>query len=241
MTEKRLTNLLKRIDNNLAKNGVFQKDELAVDATDILSNARNRHNPDKDAGFGYKSDGERFHGYWAVVVTGTKSEIPRVIKVTPANKHQSMTCQKIFDQMKTRNLQSASLFFADAAYDDKKTYHRCINLGMVPLISYNPKKARIKNFDNLPKRNWRKKSLGKEGWRIRKKYRGPRVSVERYQSSFKEMLQDRSIPVRGLNKVKKYLYLTTIVIQLYALVNHSIKSLQNHINPHSLLYYFNIP
>ena len=46
LTEKRLTTLLQRVDRQLTRNIVFQRDELAVDATDILTNARNRHNPD---------------------------------------------------------------------------------------------------------------------------------------------------------------------------------------------------
>ena len=38
LTSKRLNNLFLKLDNELARLGVFDRDELAIDATDILSN-----------------------------------------------------------------------------------------------------------------------------------------------------------------------------------------------------------
>lgn len=223
MTDKRLKNILNKLDNLLTKEGVFDQDELAIDATDILSNSRNRHNPDSEAGFGYKSDGERFHGYWTVYVAGTTSEMVRAVEVTPANGHQSMTAQKLFNQLKQQDLRNATLFLADAAYDDKKTYSRAITSGLVPIITYNPKKARIKSFEKLKSNNWRKRSLGSQGTQLRRKYYYLRSAVERYQSSIKDLLHGRGVPVRGLLKVKKHVYGITILTQLYALINWSFK------------------
>ena len=74
LTEQRLQTIISKIDRRLANIGAFDRDDLAIDATDFLSNGRNRHNPDPEAGYGYKSDKERFRGYWVVSVAGTKSE-----------------------------------------------------------------------------------------------------------------------------------------------------------------------
>jgi transposase len=97
LTKNRLKTILLKLDKLLVSEGIFNHDELAIDGTDILLNHRNKHNPDKEAGFGFKSDGERFHGYWIVYVAGTASEIVRAVEVTPANTHQSMTARSYFD------------------------------------------------------------------------------------------------------------------------------------------------
>lgn len=68
LTPRRLQTIFLRIDALLTENYVFALDELALDATDILSNPRNKHYPDPEAGYGHKTDGERFHGYWVVFV-----------------------------------------------------------------------------------------------------------------------------------------------------------------------------
>jgi hypothetical protein len=70
--------------------------------------------------------------------------------------------------------------------------------------------------------NWRKRSLGSAGIQLREKYYYLRTAVERYQSTIKELLNGRVVPVRGLLKVKKYLYGLTILTQLYGLVNWSL-------------------
>lgn len=230
MTKKRLKTILLRLDKLLAKERVFNRDELAMDATDVLSNHRNQHNLDPEAGYVYKNDGERFHGYWVVYVAGTTSEMVRAVEVTPANIHQSMTAQKLFQQLKQQDLRNATLLIADSAYDDKKTYDKAIKLELVPLITYNPKRAKIKSFERLKPSNWRKRSIGSEGLQLRHKYFCLRSAVERYQSTIKELLNGRVVPVRGILKVKKHLYALTILTQLYGLVNWSL----NHTNPSPL-------
>lgn len=222
LTGKRLKILFRKLDLLLTKEGIFNHDDLAIDATDILSNSRNQHNHDPEAGYGYKTDGERFHGYWVVYLAGTRSEMVRAVEVTPANTHQSMTAQEIFDQIKRQDLRTATLFIADSAYDDKKTYTKAIELGLIPLIAYNPKKAKIKSFAKLKPSNWRKRAIGGEGIRLRHKFYHWRSAVERYQSTIKELLNGRSVPVRGLSKVRNYLFGLTILTQLYGLINWSL-------------------
>jgi transposase len=222
LTKERLKTILLKLDGILTKEGVFDQDELAINATDILSNSRNKHNPDLEAGIGYKTDKERFHGYWVVYLTGTTSEMVRAVEVTPANIHQSVTAQKLFRQLHYQDLRNATLFIADSAYDDKKTYSKAIELGLVPLITYNPKRSKIVSFDKLKPSNWRKKSIGFEGIQLRQNFYNFRSAVERYQSSIKELLNGRSVPVRGLLKVKKHLYGITILSQIYGLINWSL-------------------
>jgi len=222
LTSKRLKTIFRKLDELLTREGIFDHDELAVDATDILSNSRNQHNWDPEAGYGYKSDGERFHGYWVVYLAGTRSEMVRAVEVTPANIHQSMTVQELFHQIKGQDLGTATLLIADSAYDDKKTYDKVIKLELVPLIAYNPKKAKIKSFGKLKPSNWRKRAIGSEGIQLRKKFYHLRGAVERYQSTIKELLNGRSVPVRGLSKVKNYLYGLTILTQFYGLINWSL-------------------
>ncbi len=227
LTQKRLQTIVQKIDNYLVQEGAFLKDELSLDATDVLSNGRNKHNLDLEAGFGYKSDKERFHGYWAQFVTGSRSEMIRAVQVSPANVHQSMTAQRLFDDLESRDLCNATLLTSDSACDDKKSYHRCVQLQVIPLIDYNPKNSKTKQFFNLPQNDWRKRCLGNEGIRLRQKYYYQRMSVERYNSSFKEILQGRTVPVRGLKKVTKYVLLTCILSQLYGVWNwyHQVYSI----------------
>jgi len=111
-------------------------------------------------------------------------------------------------------------------YDDKKSYRRCVELNIVPLIAYNPRNSKIKTFDQLKPFNWRKRSLGHEGIELYRQYYSKRGSVERYNSTFKEILLGRVLPVRGLIKVTRYLLLVSILSQLYGIVNHTLKSQQ---------------
>ena len=219
MTPRRLNNIFLRIDRELATLGVFDQDELAYDATDILSNSRNRHNLDPEAGWGHKTDGEDFHGYWVLSMVGTRSEIPRAIGVTAADVHQSMTVQGLFNQLYTQDLRGASIFIADSVCDDKKSYASSIELGLVPLIAYNPRNSKYKTFDELPPKNWRKIALGEEGLYLRRQHYRLRMSAERYQSTFKTILNGRAVPVRGLVKVTSYVLVVAILSQLYALIN----------------------
>ncbi len=231
LTPRRLQTIFLRIDALLTENHAFALDELALDATDTLSNPRNKHHPDPEAGYGHKTDGERFHGYWAVFVAGSKTELLRAMEVVPANVHQSMPAQKLFGQLAHQDLCGATILVADSAYDDKKTYARAIELGLVPLIAYNPKHAKIKTFTKLKPSNWRKRCLGSEGFLLRQKYYTKRGAVERYQSTFKNILNGRAVPVRGLYKVTCYLLGLSILSQLYGLINwglqrHSIQGVQ---------------
>jgi transposase len=219
LTPSRLNTIFLQLDRELTALGVFDHDELALDATDILSNSRNRHNLDPEAGWGHKSDGELFHGYWAVFAAGTVSEMPRAVRVGAADSHQSLVAQDIFRQLRSQDLRGATLLVADSAYDDKKTYHSCIELELVPLISYNPRRSHSSTFETLKPSNWRKRSLGAERIRLRRQYYHLRQSVEHYQSTFKEILKGRAVPVRGLTKVTSYLLVGTILSQLYALIN----------------------
>ncbi len=239
LTPRRLQTIVQKIDDYLVKEGAFQKDELSLDATDILSNGRNQHNLDPEAGFGYKSDKERFHGYWVQFVTGSRSEMIRAVQVSPANVHQSMTAQRLFDDLESRDLCNATLLTSDSACDDKKSYHRCVQLQLIPLIDYNPKKSKIKHFFNLPPTNWRKRCLDTEGVRLRQKYYYQRMAVERYNSSFKEILQGRTVPVRGLRKVTKYVLLTCILSQLYGVWNCYHQLYSTPFVQSSLLFYLN--
>lgn len=205
------------LDNLLARIGVFDADDLALDATDILSNSRNRHNLDPEAGWGHKSDGERFHGYWGLFLVGTKSEMIRDVAVTPANVHQSTTALGIIRRLTPVRQRNALLFLADAALDDKKSYAALIEHAMVPLISYNPRNAKIKTFLKLSPKNWRHRALGVEGIQLWTNHKQERGSVERYNSTFKYLNGGRSIPVRGLCKVTGYIFGMAILTQLSSL------------------------
>ncbi len=224
MTPQRLNNIFLKLDRELVTLGVFNQDELALDATDILSNPRNWHNPDPEAGYGHKTDGERFHGYWVVFVAGTKSEIPRAVQVTAADVHQSLAAQRLSQQLHKQDLRGATIFIADSVCDDKKSYASSIELELVPLISYNPRNSQYKTFKELPPSNWRKRALGEEGLCIRRQYYPLRMSVERYQSTFKAILNGRAVPVRGLVKVTSYVLVVAILSQLYALINWTLQT-----------------
>jgi len=238
LSVKRLESMFRHLDDKLDQLGVFRPDELALDATDLLTNGRNQHHPDLEAGYGHKSDKERFHGYWAYFVVGTKSELPRLIDVAPANIHQSIIGQDLLAKIDTIDKHGATIMLFDAAYDDKKTYTKVIELEMIPCVSYNPRKSNIRSFSQLSTKNWRKRSLGAEGIKIRRSTRKLRLSVERYQATFKHLLQGRVLPKQGLTNAKKYVYLTAILSQLNALVNYHQKVKHLVLKPQSLLNYF---
>ena len=102
------------------------------------------------------------------------------------------------------------MFSADAAYDDKKTYHRCVDLDLVPLNAYNLKRSKIKKFEQLKPSNQRKQCFSSESIKLRQQYYPSRISVERYQAILKELLQGRIVSVRSLVQVKKYIYCLVI-------------------------------
>jgi len=97
-----------------------------------------------------------------VTVTGTVNEIPRRVKVTPTNVHQSMIAQHLFDSLEKVDLKNGAVFTADAAYDDKKTSARCVELGLVSVIDYNWKKSKYLTLSSLNRFNWRKRCLESE-------------------------------------------------------------------------------
>ena len=90
----------------------------------------------------------------------------------------SVTAQQLFNDLQSRELRGATLFMADSAYDDKKTYSRCIELGLVPLIAYNPRRSKIKDFTHVKSSNWRKRTLGVEGLSLYQRFYRDRAAVE---------------------------------------------------------------
>ena len=129
---------------------------------------------------------------------------------------------------------------ADSAYDDKKTYSRCIELGLVPLIAYNPRKAKVKDLTHVKSSNWRKRSLGTEGLSLYQRFYRDRSAVERYQSTLKELLNGRSLPVRGLVKVTRHVLLTCILSQLIGLVNFTLQRAAGRFTFRLLYHFFSI-
>ena len=90
----------------------------------------------------------------------------------------SVTAQQLFNDLQSRELRGATLFMADSAYDDKKTYSRCIELGLVPLIAYNPRRSKIKDFTHVKSSNWRKRTLRVEGLSLYQRFYRDRAAVE---------------------------------------------------------------
>ncbi|MHA1450071.1 MAG: transposase, partial [Candidatus Hodarchaeales archaeon] len=156
----------------------------------------------------------------------------------PANVHQSRTAQELFDMIELIDLKNAAVFTADAAYDDKKTYARCVELGLVPVIDYNRKKSKVRKFDALRSSNWRKRCLGREGATLRGTVYRQRVAVERFQSTFKTILNGRAIPVRGLVKVIRHVYGVMFLTQLHAAINWQLQQKTLSVAVSSLLTYF---
>jgi len=111
---------------------------------------------------------------------------------------------------------------ADAAYNGKKTYARCVELGLVPVIDYNRKRSKIKDFNSLRSSNWQKRCLEKEGVALRDTVYHQSVAVERYRSTFKTILNGRSVPARGLKRVIRHVYGVLLLSQLHAIINRRL-------------------
>lgn len=165
-------------------------------------------------------------GYWGLFLVGTKSEMIRDVAVTPANVHQSTTALRMIRSLTPTRQRNAILFLADGALDDKKSYAAVIEQAMVPLISYNPRNAKIKTFLKLSPKNWRHRALGAEGIQLRNTHKHDRGSVERYNSTFKYLNGGRSIPVQGHCNVTGYTLGITILAQLSSLALVSRRSSQ---------------
>ncbi len=86
--------------------------------------------------------------------------------------------------------------------------------------------------------NWRKRCLGTEGVVLRYIFYRQWIAVERYQSTFKIILNSRSIPVRGLVKVNRHIYGALFLSQINVAINWRLQQNSIVMPVTSLVKYF---
>ncbi|HUX98174.1 MAG TPA: transposase [Candidatus Deferrimicrobium sp.] len=217
------------LDEELAALGTFEEDDLAIDATEIVTYSNSFKRTDSDAGIGHKSDKRHFHGYWELLTVGTKSEMVRLPPLTsPGNKHQILQMKKLLSELQQYSHLNYTHVLADGIFDTQEIYQIILDdLKKLPVIKYNPKGSKHKRLEELPNGNWRFfNPLLLDIPSYHKKY-NERTAVERFNGRLKDGACVRRSNVRGLQNNHKFVYFGIITMHLITLtLQYLIKNTQ---------------
>jgi len=208
-----------QLDTELAALGTFEEDDLAVDATEVLTYANSFKRTDPEAGIGHKSDKRHFYGYWELFAVGTKSEMIRLPPFTsPGNKHQVLQMKKLLAVLARQPQLNYTYLLADGIFDTKEIHQTILDdLHKLPVIKYNAKRSRYKRLRDLPPWDWRFfNPLLADLPAYYQKYNA-RTAVERFNGRLKDATFIRRSNVRGLQNNHKFVYFGVITMQLITL------------------------
>lgn len=218
-----------QLDEELAALGSFEEDDLAVDATEVLTYANSFKRTDSEAGIGHKSDKRHFYGYWELFTVGTKSEMIRLPPLTsPGNKHQILQMKELLAELLSHTHLKYTHLLADGIFDTKEIQQIILDdLEKLPVIKYNPKNSRYKRLEDLSNLDWRFfNPLLADIPAYHKKY-NDRTAVERFNGRLKDGTYIRRSNVRGLQNNHKFVYFGIITMQLITLtLQYLIKEVQ---------------
>jgi len=207
------------LDEELAALGTFKEDDLAIDATEVLTYANSFKRTDSEAGIGHKSDKRHFYGYWELLTVGTKSEMIWLPPLTsPGNKHQILQMKELLAELLRHTHLKYTHLLADGIFDTQEIQQIILDdLNKLPVIKYNPKKSRYKRLEELPNQDWRFfNPLMADIPAYHKKY-NERTAVERFNGRLKDGTCIRRSNVRGLQNTHKFVYFGIITLQLITL------------------------
>ncbi|NVM52660.1 MAG: transposase [Candidatus Helarchaeota archaeon] len=208
-----------QLDAELAALGTFKKDDLAIDATEILTYSNSFKRTDSEAGIGHKSDKRHFYGYWELFTVGTKSEMIRLPPLTsPGNRHQILQMKELLSELLRHSHLEYTHLLADGIFDTQAIQQIILDdLEKLPVIKYNPKNSRYKRLEELPNVDWRFfNPLLVDIPAYHKKY-NERTAVERFNGRLKDGTCIRRSNVRGLQNNHKFVYFGIITMQLITL------------------------
>jgi len=219
LSMKKLKNIFYRLDRSLSDLGVFDNDHFCLDPTDVPTNSNPRRRTDKEAGFGHTSLDETFYGYWAMIATGSFSEIPRETVFTSGDTHQVDQALRIIPMLDKFHRRSDCAIIMDGIFDTKEVYRTCEENGFRPIIKFNKRKSKKKRLWELKRSNWRFDFdlPDRKVWEL---LYGLRIAAERVNSKLKELMNVRNVKVRGISNVSKHVLFACISLQIIALVTY---------------------
>jgi len=225
---KMLDQIFFKLDTALAALGTFKEDDLAIDATELVTYSNSFKRTDSEAGIGHKSDKRHFHGYWELLTVGTKSEMIRLPPLTsPGDKHQILQMKELLSDLLRHTHLKYTHILADGIFDTQEIQQIILDdLKKVPVIRYNPKQSKFKRLEELPHGNWRFfNPLLADIPAFHKKY-NERTAIERFNGRLKDGTSIRRSNVRGLQMNHKFVYVGVITLQLITL---TLQYLMNNI------------
>ena len=187
-------------DDILEKIGSFEDDDMSFDGTDIPAPMKNRQPPHRYH-FGAKSSRKKFHGFWLMILSSVKHQIPRRFCLGYAREGQINLAKDLFRQNQIDESRNNSFIIMDGIFDFHEMHDIIISFQhKIPLIGYNKRGSGIPERKNLPSEDWH--------FSINPVYRNDefvaeyfkkRTSIERVNSHSKSFTQICLIQ----NKIKK--------------------------------------
>ncbi len=216
---KLLDKIFFQLDAELTALGTFKKDDLAIDATEILTYSNSFKRTDSEAGIGHKSDKRHFHGYWELFTVGTESEMVQLPPLTsPGDKHQILQMKELLSELVGYSYLKYTHLLADGIFDTQEIQQIILDdLHKLPVIKYNPKNSRYKRLKELPNVNWRFFNPLLAGIPAYHEKYNERTAVERFNGRLKDGTCIRRSNVRGLQNNHKFVYFGIITMQLITL------------------------
>lgn len=142
------------LDDLLEKNGTFEDDDMSFDGTDIPVPIKSKQKPHRYH-FGAKSNKNKFHGFWLMILASVKHQIPRRFCVGYAREGQINLAKELFKQKQIDDSKNNIFITMDGIFDFKEMHEIIISeQHKMPLIGYNKRRSGIDERINLPITDW---------------------------------------------------------------------------------------
>ena len=196
----RFIKIFEFLDDLLEKNGAFENDDMSFDGTDIPVLVKNKQ-PPHHYHFGAKSSRKKFHGFWLMILSSVKHQIPRRFLVGYAREGQINLAKELFNQGQVDESKNNILIIMDGIFDFREMHEMIISIQhKIPLIAYNQRRSGIPERIDLPSIDWHFKinPVYKNNDFVFEEFK-KRTSIERVNSHSKMYTQICLIQ----NKIKK--------------------------------------
>ncbi len=142
------------LDYLLEKNGVFENDDMSFDGTDIPVLVKNKQSPHRYH-FGAKSSRKKFHGFWLMILSSVKHQIPRRFLIGYAREGQINLAKELFNQGQVDESKNNIFIIMDGIFDFREMHEIIIFVQhKIPLIAYNQRRSGIPERIDLPSVDW---------------------------------------------------------------------------------------
>ena len=149
--EKRLRRLFEQNDKMLEDVGYFDDDNLSGDGTDVPL-----HQDNELSSWSAKSNNDKFCGAWLMTTNSTNTGLVRDFVFETAREGQINLEKKLLKNMAVKDWGDAEDFSLDGIFDTKDIRKTVVkDIGLTPVIPYNPRNSGIKQVEYLPDDNWR--------------------------------------------------------------------------------------